>query len=165
MDIEEFDPLPAHVSDAAELPECEQDREVREGPSRQALGDSDDAASYAPVSTPLPKEDQPFDPDLEKQMVLEAMGCKTESDSGSFESSAGLDESGRGALLGVPKPMASTRFLQRAKSRMLHMMRDCDAKLLLCGRVASDDYKPSGVIRYDSSVCRNCRRAVQAQPA
>ena len=165
VDIEEFDPLPARISDAAELPECEQDREVQ-GPSRQAPGDSDDAASYAPVATPLPKEDQPFDPDIEKQMALEAMGCKTESDSGSSESSAGLDESGRRAkLLGVPKPMAGTKFLQHTKSRMLHMMRDCDVKLLLCGRAASDDYKPPGVIRYDSSVCRNCGRAVQAQPA
>ena len=71
VDIEEFDPLPARISDAAELPECEQDREVQ-GPSRQALGGSDDAASYAPVATPLPKEDQPFDPDIEKQMALEA---------------------------------------------------------------------------------------------
>ena len=110
MDVEEFDPLPARVSDAAELPDCEQDREVREGPSRQALGDSDDAASYAPVSTPLLRKDPPFDPDLEKQMVLEAVGCKTESDSGSSESSAGLDESGRGAkLLGVSKSKAHGR--------------------------------------------------------
>ena len=99
-------------------------------------------------------------------MALEAMGCKTESDSGSSESSAGLEESGRGAkLLGVPKPMAGTKFLQHTKSRMLHMMRDCDVKLLARGRAASDDYKPPGVVRYDSSVCRNCRRAAQAQPA
>ena len=111
----------SRISDAAELPECEQDREVQ-GPSRQALGDGDDAASYAPVATPLPKEDQPFDPDIEKQMALEAMGCKTESDSGSSESSAGLDESGRGAkLLGVPKPMAGTKvFAAHQVSHVAH---------------------------------------------
>ena len=82
--------------------------------TRQAHGVSDDAASLAPVATPVPREDPRLDPDLEKQIALEALGCKSESDSGSSESSAGPDVK----LLGVP-----TKFLQHFKSRMLHMMR------------------------------------------
>ena len=39
------------------------------------------------------------------------------------------------------------------------MISSHNRRVLLCGRMVSDMYRPPDKIRYDSSVCRNCKKA------
>ena len=60
--------------------------------------------------------------------------------------------------VGVPKPVPGTSFLQHKRTRLLHMISDQNRKVLLCGRMVGDVYKEPLKIRFDSSVCRNCKK-------
>ena len=60
--------------------------------------------------------------------------------------------------IGIPVPPVGCSFVQHKVSRILHY-RDLNYnKVLVCGRGITDVYQPPGLIRFDSSVCRTCKR-------
>ena len=87
-------------------------------------------------------------------------------DSSSSSSSSAEDSSMSGEdsepekVLSIPQPAPGTNFLRRQRTRLLHMISSHNRRVLLCGRMVSDMYRPPDKIRYDSSVCRNCKKAV-----
>ncbi|CAE7717441.1 unnamed protein product [Symbiodinium sp. CCMP2592] len=78
------------------------------------------------------------------------------SDSG--DSSGSDDEPAR--IMPPPEPAEGTTFLQHQRTRLLHMIADNNRRVLMCGRMVSDLYSLPQRIRFDSSVCRNCKKAV-----
>ena len=60
--------------------------------------------------------------------------------------------------IGIPVPPAGCSFVQHKVSRILHYRNLDYNKVLVCGRGITDVYQPPGLIRFDSSVCRTCKR-------
>ncbi|CAE7029170.1 unnamed protein product, partial [Symbiodinium sp. CCMP2456] len=119
-------------------------------PPHDAAGDAEEAGTLS----------------LPEQGVLEAGDDAAEADDSSSSSSS---SSGSGSsseadteperVLANPEPAVGTYFLQHQRTRLLHMILTHNRRFLLCGRMVTDLYRPPGKIRYDSSVCRNCKRA------
>ncbi|CAE7743608.1 unnamed protein product [Symbiodinium sp. CCMP2592] len=78
--------------------------------------------------------------------------------SDSSDSSGSDDEPAR--IMPPPEPAEGTTFLQHQRTRLLHMIADNNRRVLMCGRMVSDLYSLPQRIRFDSSVCRNCKKAV-----
>ena len=87
----------------------------------------------------------------------ETMSSSSSSSEGSSSSSSRVSHEPE-RKVGVPKPVPGTSFLQHKRTRLLHMISDQNRKVLLCGRMVGDVYKEPLKIRFDSSVCRNCKK-------
>eukprot|EP00435_Cladocopium_sp_Y103_P004853 s3129_g1.t1 len=65
-------------------------------------------------------------------------------------------------LVQAPKAPAGTQLRQHPKSKslkMLHLLRDEDRNLLMCGRTIAEVYKPPIALRWDTPCCGRCWRA------
>ena len=61
--------------------------------------------------------------------------------------------------LTVPTAPQGFRFLQHRKTRMLHLMKDGNERVLECGRMVGPTHVNPQSVRFDSSVCSQCRKA------
>ncbi|CAE7321162.1 unnamed protein product [Symbiodinium sp. CCMP2592] len=65
-------------------------------------------------------------------------------------------------LLHPPAPPAGTYFVQHSKLKTLHLLLDGHRAFTLCGRSLQQEqnpFGPPGSLRYDTPVCKQCRRA------
>ena len=88
----------------------------------------------------------------------------TSSGESSDESSDDSGSSERPAprLMHPPVPPAGTYFVQHSKLKTLHLLLDGHRSFTLCGRSLQQAQNPFGVpgpLRYDTPVCKQCRRA------
>ena len=81
------------------------------------------------------------------------------SSSSTEDSSLSSEDSEPEKVLSIPQPAPGTNFLRHQRTRLLHMISSHNRRVLLCGRMVSDMYRQPDKIRYDSSVCRNCKKA------
>ncbi|CAE7260457.1 unnamed protein product [Symbiodinium sp. CCMP2592] len=148
----------------------EQDAASWELPHPEPLND-DDWRDLG-ISPPSPQHSAAYEgPNIEDSLVhpwdnlIEGHGGDA-SETDSSSSSCSEDSSSSSSRVsheperkvGVPRPAAGTSFLQHKRTRLLHMISDQNRKVLLCGRMVGDIYKPPSKIRFDSSVCRNCKK-------
>ena len=92
----------------------------------------------------------------------EAVGNEDSSSSSSNStegSGSSSEDSEPEKVLSIPQPAPGTNFLRHQRTRLLHMISSHNRRVLLCGRMVSDMYRQPDKIRYDSSVCRNCKKA------
>ena len=88
----------------------------------------------------------------------------TSSEESTDESS---DDSGASAaraprLMHPPAPPEGTYFVQHSKLKTLHLLLEGHRAFTLCGRSLQQDqnpFGPPGVLRYDTPVCKQCKRA------
>ncbi|CAE7475642.1 unnamed protein product [Symbiodinium sp. CCMP2592] len=110
---------------------------------------------------PLPKQSLVED---ERPVAEEAgSGLPTDSsssDSSSANSSASAPEpSVRPVrLLPPPVPADGCRFVQHARFKTLHLQRLRHVNMTLCGRLVKSPIGEPGILRYDTPVCRACKK-------
>ena len=88
----------------------------------------------------------------------------TSSEESTDESS---DDSGASAaraprLMHPPAPPEGTYFVQHSKLKTLHLLLEGHRAFTLCGRSLQQDHNPfgpPGALRYDTPVCKQCKRA------
>ncbi|CAE7242883.1 unnamed protein product [Symbiodinium sp. CCMP2592] len=114
---------------------------------------------------PLPKQSLVED---ERPVAEEAgSGLSTDSsssDSSSSNSSASAPEpSVRPVrLLPPPVPADGCRFVQHARFKTLHLQRLRHVNMTLCGRLVKPPIGEPGILRYDTPVCRACKKVAAA---
>eukprot|EP00435_Cladocopium_sp_Y103_P023154 s3929_g5.t1 len=62
-------------------------------------------------------------------------------------------------MVQAPRAPQGTQLRQHPKSKMLHLLRDEDRNLLMCGRRIADVYKPPTALRWDTPCCGRCWKA------
>ena len=153
---EVHDSLPgswAEVSDPVSIPvpdeECDEDVASPDSPNMSCLN-----AEEAPAGSGVDVNDVP--------PVEPASSSSSSSSDDSSESSREVvseTEAIRADFrIGVPVPPVGCCFVQHKVSRILHYRNLEYNKVLVCGRGITDVYQPPGLIRFDSSVCRTCKR-------
>eukprot|EP00435_Cladocopium_sp_Y103_P059829 s231_g21.t1 len=81
------------------------------------------------------------------------------SDTSSDSEEEAATESHAARLVQAPKAPAGTQLRQHPKSKMLHLLRDEDRNLLMCGRRIAEVYKPPVALRWDTPCCGRCWKA------
>ena len=61
-------------------------------------------------------------------------------------------------MLQVPEAPVGFRFLRHRKTRMLHYTKVEWVNFLACGRPIGPAHDEPGEVRYDSQVCRQCKK-------
>ena len=129
---------------------------------------------------PIPRAPSPPEPEVKSEIRSEAVGeaitvlesdaeeenalSKRADDSGHVTTGSSGSESSALTVpevprLTVPIEPAGFRFLQHKKTRMIHLIKDGNERVLECGRLVSDAHVRPSNVRFDSSVCSQCRKA------
>ena len=140
----------AAVSDPVSVCEpCDEDEEPPNSPDAGNPDAEEGAAGSGVDMTDVP----PVEPDSSSS------SSSSEEDSDSSREVVSETEAIRADFrIGIPVPPVGCCFVQHKVSRILHY-RDLNYnKVLVCGRGITDVYQPPGLIRFDSSVCRTCKR-------
>eukprot|EP00435_Cladocopium_sp_Y103_P014974 s3530_g3.t1 len=85
--------------------------------------------------------------------------CDLCSDTSSDSEEEAATESHAARLVQAPRAPAGTQLRQHPKSKMLHLLRDGDRNLLMCGRKIAEVYKPPSALRWDTPCCGRCWKA------
>ena len=87
----------------------------------------------------------------------------TETSSSDSSASHPEPEAGPARLMHPPAPPKDCRFVQHARFKTLHMQRLRHVNMTLCGRIVKPPIGEPGVLRYDTPVCRACKKVVAAE--
>ncbi|CAE7740635.1 unnamed protein product [Symbiodinium sp. CCMP2592] len=129
-------------------------------------------AAHEPPRAGSSAESMPL---LKQSLVADEMPVAEESGSGRSTDSSSSDSSSSNSSASVPEPTVrpvrllpppapadGCRFVQHARFKTLHLQRLRHVNMTLCGRIVKPPIGEPGILRYDTPVCRACKKEKSA---